>query len=354
MIVTTRRQWMAVGVITGLLVTAGILKLMRLWAGQYNPDDALSPSMREETALAAIEIGLGLLWLRRSYWRRLLPWTCAAFALFAIHNLMRWQAGFNDCDCFGDYHVSVGSSLGIDGLALVILFALSRTLKPVALQSRKFQAAMVFVVLAIGVIGTVWAMDRHAARLSGGELVLSEPGFNFGYVGTIANQSYDHIFKLTNTSRHAITILSAGTTCGCTVANFAAGPIMPGETRNIDVKINYAGHRGPQMSMVNLTTDDPSQRSVEIQISGYADIMGGVSPSAIDFGNVHLGSYEQVVTVSASSPRTNLLITKVIISDTAVTVTPLTIGQSEDTYRVKLNLTGLAARGFSPFSAANV
>lgn len=74
---------------------------------------------------------------------------------------------------------------------------------------------------------------------------------DFGNVKKGDPTSFDFVF--TNTSKEPISILSAKSTCGCTVPKYSTDPIMPGKTGSI--KVTYDSNRvGPINKPVTITT----------------------------------------------------------------------------------------------------
>ena len=84
-------------------------------------------------------------------------------------------------------------------------------------------------------------------------ITLDEPRFDFGTIeeGTIV----EHDFKFTNTGDADLLIEIATGSCGCTVPEWPAQPIKPGETGNIHVTFNSKEKEGDQRVDVTIVAN---------------------------------------------------------------------------------------------------
>ena len=111
------------------------------------------------------------------------------------------------------------------------------------------------------------------------------------HFGVIAEDSgrVECCFTLLNDSSEAIAILSARTTCGCTLSDYPRDPIAPGDSAIVTVTFDPAGRPGQFTKYINVeTTGTPSK--TRLAISGT--VIGSEATIAqrfpVDFGALRL------------------------------------------------------------------
>ena len=62
-------------------------------------------------------------------------------------------------------------------------------------------------------------------------------------------------YRFTNNSSLPVTIVDVRPSCGCTTATLAKKTYAPGESGEIDAKLNFAGHTGHQEKWIYVTTN---------------------------------------------------------------------------------------------------
>jgi hypothetical protein len=62
-------------------------------------------------------------------------------------------------------------------------------------------------------------------------------------------------YRFTNSSTSPVTIVDVRPSCGCTTATLAKKTYAPGESGEIDAKLNFAGHTGHQEKWIYVTTN---------------------------------------------------------------------------------------------------
>ena len=95
-------------------------------------------------------------------------------------------------------------------------------------------------------------------------LTLDEAVFDFGEInqGDVVN----HEYSFTNTGTAPLLILSASSTCGCTIPEWPKNPIPPGERGSIQVKYDSANKEGDQSKLVTIFANTfPNQTVVTIR-----------------------------------------------------------------------------------------
>ena len=105
-----------------------------------------------------------------------------------------------------------------------------------------------------------------AAFANGPEMKITESTHDFGNIKE-ANGSVSYEFEFVNSGDEPLIILSAKTSCGCTVPSYPKKPIKPGEKDKIKVTYNPAGRPGEFHKEVRIKTNAKSKTSV-VKISG--------------------------------------------------------------------------------------
>jgi Protein of unknown function (DUF1573) len=62
-------------------------------------------------------------------------------------------------------------------------------------------------------------------------------------------------YRFTNSSTSPVTIVDVRPSCGCTTATLTQKTYAPGESGEIDAKLNFAGHSGHQEKWIYVTTN---------------------------------------------------------------------------------------------------
>ncbi|QQS31371.1 MAG: DUF1573 domain-containing protein [Sphingobacteriales bacterium] len=86
--------------------------------------------------------------------------------------------------------------------------------------------------------------------------------------GTIVQGSEPlRVFKFTNTGNEPLTITSAKGSCGCTVPTYPKEPILPGETKEIEVRYD-TNRLGSFQKTVTLNTNETENSTHVLKIHG--------------------------------------------------------------------------------------
>ena len=77
-------------------------------------------------------------------------------------------------------------------------------------------------------------------------------------------------YRFTNTGTSPVSIIDVRPSCGCTTATLAKKEYAPGESGEIEAKLNFAGHIGHQEKWIYVTTNvartDPTVLSLAVDI----------------------------------------------------------------------------------------
>ncbi len=137
---------------------------------------------------------------------------------------------------------------------------------------------------------------------------LPETVFNFGNIerGT----SMTHIFKVRNVGKRPLRVEVASTTCKCTVGNLSKEEIAPNEESEVLLEWVAKTGPGPFRHGATLSTNDPTQSTVELSVEGQVVESTAMSPSELIFGTVRTGE-----SPSASLYLMNFLDQEIEITD---------------------------------------
>lgn len=95
--------------------------------------------------------------------------------------------------------------------------------------------------------------QKQAEGADSSSAKFAETSFDFGTIKQ--GDKVTHEFSFTNTGESPIIISSASATCGCTVPEYPAEPIKPGEQGVIKVVFNSAGKFGKQDKVVTIVSN---------------------------------------------------------------------------------------------------
>lgn len=131
-----------------------------------------------------------------------------------------------------------------------------------------------FLMIVLGVVagaqttpGTPPAAPAATTQPAGPEprLVLTPSEFNFGEVwqGVKAEQE----FTVKNVGEAPLEI-AARKTCGCTMLTEPKSPVAPGQSVTFKIGYDTVRYTGPANRHVKVTTNDPTQKDVDVAVKG--------------------------------------------------------------------------------------
>jgi hypothetical protein len=86
-----------------------------------------------------------------------------------------------------------------------------------------------------------------------GKLVFREYEHDFGKV--TEGEKVGYVFTFENQGKGNLVILSATTSCGCTIPKYDIKPIAPGESGNIEVIFDTSGRNGMQTKTITVKSN---------------------------------------------------------------------------------------------------
>jgi hypothetical protein len=117
--------------------------------------------------------------------------------------------------------------------------------------------------------------------------------------GTVVQKT----FTITNKGNEALEIQKVAPSCGCTASALATTHLAPGASTTLDIKIDTQGFYGGIAKKVFVFTNDPSQATVSIGISGSIKPDIVVEPTMVDFGDVSIKNGSNVRRIQVHSVK---------------------------------------------------
>ena len=101
-------------------------------------------------------------------------------------------------------------------------------------------------------------------QLLGPKIGVQQLEHDFGNInqGDVVN----HSFVIANNGGDILKVTDVRASCGCTAAKPEKNELKPGESTNINVSFNSKGRKGPQVKTITVTTNDPEQPSLKLNI----------------------------------------------------------------------------------------
>lgn len=111
-----------------------------------------------------------------------------------------------------------------------------------------------------------------------------ETVFNFGSIEKGATMS--HVFKIRNVGGQPLYVDVESTTCKCTVGNMSDNEIPPGGETDVLLEWTAKTDSGPFRHGAVLSSNDPSQRSIQLSAEGLVVESTAMYPSELMFGSI--------------------------------------------------------------------
>lgn len=101
--------------------------------------------------------------------------------------------------------------------------------------------------------------------------------------------SMSHVFKIRNVGKQPLHVEVASTTCKCTVGDLSKEDVPPGEESDILLEWVAKTGPGPFRHGAVLSTNDPTQTSINLTVEGQVVESTAMSPAELMFGSVQAG-----------------------------------------------------------------
>ena len=116
--------------------------------------------------------------------------------------------------------------------------------------------------------------DANAGKFP--KMIFTETEFDFGTIDQ--GTSVEHVFEFTNTGEAPLVIVSAKSSCGCTVPTYPKTPVAPGDTAEMLVKFNGSGKN--QVSKTVTVTANTETGKETIKIKAFVNPKVGSGPTS--------------------------------------------------------------------------
>ncbi len=103
-----------------------------------------------------------------------------------------------------------------------------------------------------------------------------ETDFDFGTIDYGTN--VEHVFQFKNTGNAPLVIVSARSSCGCTIPEYSDKPVAPGETGKLLVKYNGTGRNA--VTKVVTVTANTKNGSEQVKIKAFVNPKEPAAPAA--------------------------------------------------------------------------
>ena len=131
---------------------------------------------------------------------------------------------------------------------------------------------------------------------------IDSPSVNFGVRKT--GEIVSHTFTIENKGDEILRIQGIRASCGCTTPDTRELTVSPGASAPLPVRINLTGRRGQQRQFVTLTTNDPENRKVSLELAGEALAELTIEPRTLRLGQIDPDHPESgVITVTSTTGK---------------------------------------------------
>ncbi len=124
-------------------------------------------------------------------------------------------------------------------------------------------------------------------------------------------------FKYENKGSKPIKIISAKSSCGCTVASLKKDVVDPGEKGEVTATFNIGGRTGVQQKAVTVTTDDPDQPVTNLMLKAVIPTVLEIQPAFVFWEN---NEAPKAKTISLKAGK-DVTITKLDVTSTSPEIT---------------------------------
>ena len=116
--------------------------------------------------------------------------------------------------------------------------------------------------------------DANAGKVP--KMIFTETEFDFGTIDQ--GTPVEHLFEFTNTGEAPLVIVSAKSSCGCTVPTFPKTPIAPGDSAEMLVKFNGSGKNQVSKTVTVTATTETGKETIKIK--AFVNPKAGSGPTS--------------------------------------------------------------------------
>ncbi len=122
----------------------------------------------------------------------------------------------------------------------------------------------ILALAALVLVGDAHAAAPLAAGASGPKISVEPAAFDFGKA--LQNKELKKQFVIRNIGTDELVIERVTTTCGCTVADGYAKVVKPGESTNMEVRLNTGTFKGSMERKVLVRSNDATRDPLELKV----------------------------------------------------------------------------------------
>jgi hypothetical protein len=120
------------------------------------------------------------------------------------------------------------------------------------------------------------------------------------------------VFKYENKGTKPIKITSVKSSCGCTVASSKQDDVAPGEKGEVTANFKIGGRTGIQQKAITVTTDDPTQSTINLMLKAVIPVSLEVQPNFVFWEN---GEAPNPKTIKVTAGK-DVKVTKIDVTST--------------------------------------
>lgn len=188
----------------------------------------------------------------------------------------------------------------------------------------------------------VWASTVSATQLSSMFLITNH---DFGTVARAAKT--EHRFYFNNPYSQPLHVRSVRTSCGCTTPTVETEIVPPGGRGSILAKFNTGTHTGSRAATLTVTFDKPTFAEIQLHVKGYIRSDVVFQPGEATFGNIMQGESKTIEVAIDYAGKPTWQINQVTAGDSFIKVSHSEVSRQNGRIRYNLvvNINGDAPAG---------
>lgn len=187
------------------------------------------------------------------------------------------------------------------------------------------------ILVAATLLFMAWASTASSAQLAS---LFQSTNHDFGTVARAAKT--EHRFFFDNPYNQPIHVRSVRTSCGCTTPSVETEIVPPGGRGSILAKFNTGTHTGARAATLTVTFDKPSFSEVQLHVKGYIRSDVVFQPGEASFGNIMQGETKTIDVAVDYAGKPTWQISKVTTGDSFISVTSSEVSRQNGRVRYSL------------------
>jgi hypothetical protein len=161
-----------------------------------------------------------------------------------------------------------------------------------------------------------------------------------------AGQSAKASIAFSNTGDEPLRIIRINKSCGCTQASAAKTELAPGEPSTVEITFTAAtvGGGGKIGKTVTVVTNDPTDPTIRLQVTGTVIPVATLSPENINFGTIQRGSTIEKTIILTPTKSKGFSVDKIVAPATSRTAATFE-KRKDGSYRINVKIKAGAKAG---------